>query len=193
MRIGKPPEPWPPDLTGEDPVVALDRGYRELVAELTERDPAAPTHTWYEPDQTVGFWLRRMAQETVIHRVDAELAAGATLAPIPTELAVDGIDEVLVCFLSFHSHGWPEDFGQTLAGCDGRTVSVDAGAAAWSVRLTPAGVDVTSDGAADARAYGTPDELLLWLWRRAADEAVRREGDPELVATLRQLLGTATQ
>jgi hypothetical protein len=31
------------------------------------RDPAG---SWYTPDQTVGFWIRRMAQETVIHRID---------------------------------------------------------------------------------------------------------------------------
>jgi hypothetical protein len=36
-----------------------------------------------------------MAQETVIHRADAELAAGAPVAVIPGDLAADGIDELL--------------------------------------------------------------------------------------------------
>ena len=42
-----------------------------------------------------------MAQETVIHRVDAELGAGAELAPIPVDLAHDGIDEFLVAFVEY--------------------------------------------------------------------------------------------
>jgi hypothetical protein len=40
-----------------------------------------------------------MAQETVIHRVDAELAAGAPVAVIPGDLAADGIDELLAAFV----------------------------------------------------------------------------------------------
>ena len=51
------------------------------------------------------FWIRRMAQETVIHRVDAELALGEPFAPIPDDLALDGIDEVLERFLAFGTHG----------------------------------------------------------------------------------------
>ena len=42
----------------------------------------------------MGFWFRRMAHETVIHRVDAELAAGLPTAHVPDDLAIDGIDEV---------------------------------------------------------------------------------------------------
>ena len=41
-------------------------------------DPAAPSWTWWPDDQTAGFWLRRMAQETAVHRVDVELPLGAT-------------------------------------------------------------------------------------------------------------------
>jgi uncharacterized protein (TIGR03083 family) len=194
MRTGANPEPWPPDLSGEDPVAALDRAYAGLVAELTARKPDEPALTWYGPDQTVGFWVRRMAHETVIHRIDAELAAGADLAPIPEALALDGIDEVLVCFLSFASHAWHEYFTEHLAGAGGQVVSVEAGARGWSVRLTLEGVDVTpGGGAAGARISGAPTDVLFWLWRRAGDEAVRHDGDPALVARLRALLGPATQ
>jgi hypothetical protein len=34
------------------------------------RKPEDPAGSWYTPDQTVGFWIRRMAHETVIHRID---------------------------------------------------------------------------------------------------------------------------
>ena len=45
-------------------------------------------------DQTVGFWYRRMALETVVHRVDVETGFGVPRA-VNAELAVDGIDEVV--------------------------------------------------------------------------------------------------
>ena len=44
-----------------------------------------------------GFWLRRMAHETLVHRADAQLAAGAEPEPvIAAEVAADAIDEWLM-------------------------------------------------------------------------------------------------
>lgn len=195
MRRGEWPRPWPPDLTGEDPLAASDRAYAGLLAEFAARKPAEPTLTWYEPEQTVGFWIRRMAQETVIHRVDAELALGEPLAAIPDDLALDGVDEVLVRFLSYGSRVWTEDFGDGLADCDGRSVLVRAGGEGWLVRPTTAGVEVTPGGGggqADATVSGGPVDVLLWLWRRVDDDAVEIGGDHAPVAKVRQLLGYAT-
>ena len=61
----------------------IDDAYRQLAQEFAARDPADPSGTWYGPDQTVGFWIRRMAQETVIHRIDAELGAREQVTPSP--------------------------------------------------------------------------------------------------------------
>ena len=58
-----------------------------------------PAWSWWEPDQTVGFWYRRMALETVVHRVDVETQFGPPSA-IDAALAVDGIDEVLTLMLA---------------------------------------------------------------------------------------------
>jgi uncharacterized protein (TIGR03083 family) len=196
MRRGEWPRPWPPDLTGEPPIEALDRSYAALVAEFAARHPQDPTVTWFAPDQTVGFWIRRMAQETVIHRVDCELARGTALAPIPPDLAFDGIDEVLVRFLAHASREWPEEFGDHLADCDGRSVLVTAGGDRWLVRLTTQGVEVTPRGGpqgAQASVAGEADDVLLWLWRRVDDDAVGLGGDRALAGKLRQLLGDATQ
>jgi uncharacterized protein (TIGR03083 family) len=185
----------PPALSSDDPLTALDGAYVALVAELTARSSADTTATWYGPDQTVGFWVRRMAQETVIHRVDGEQAAGVEQAPIPDDLAVDGIDEVLVRFLSYMSFEYPRMLGDRLTGCDGRAVLVDAGHTRWSVRLAPSGLAV-STGPFDetaARVSGTPVAVLLWLWRRADDTVVTVDGDAELVGTLREMMEDATQ
>src|SRR5262249_19609333 len=110
MRQMRNPQPWPPDTSGEPALDLLDRCYTELRAEFDARGPEAPAHPWYLPEQRVGFWYGRMAHETVIHRVDAEQALGEPLAPIPDDLAVDGIDEVLVRFLSYGSVLWREEF-----------------------------------------------------------------------------------
>jgi hypothetical protein len=154
-----------------------------------------PAGTWYEHDQTVGFWIRRMAQETVIHRVDAELAAGQPVAPIPDDLALDGIDEVLALFLSYQSRKWHDYFAARLPDA-AETVLVTAGDRGWMTRMDADGVSVEpASPTADARATvgGTPQEVLLWLWRRTADDAVQRSGDEAVLGRLRQLLETATQ
>jgi uncharacterized protein (TIGR03083 family) len=195
MRERKPPATWPPDLSAEPAVALLDRAYRELTAEFAARDPAEPTYTWYGPDQSVGFWIRRMAQETVIHRVDAEQALGEPLAEIPDDLALDGIDEVLERFLGYGSQQWPEDFAEVLPAQESPGVAVRAGGSAWLVRAAPDGVRVersAPDAPAAGALAGAPDAILLWLWRRA-DSGVSRSGDQAEVDRMHALLREATQ
>jgi uncharacterized protein (TIGR03083 family) len=194
MRRGDWPRPWPPDLSAETPVAALDRAYAALTGEFATRKADEHSITWFEPEQTVGFWIRRMAQETVIHRVDGELGAGAAIAPVPDDLAIDGIDEVLVRFLSYGTTQWAEEFRDALADCTGRTVRVDSGGASWLVRATPelVAVEAAGDAEADATVSGSPEAVLLWLWRRVGDERVDFAGDRALIEKLWRLLGDAT-
>jgi uncharacterized protein (TIGR03083 family) len=193
MRRMRDPRPWPPDVSGEPALSLLDRYYAELRAEFDARGPEAPSHTWYLSEQTVGFWYRRMAQETVIHRVDAEQALGEPLAPIPDDLAVDGVDEVLVRFLSYASVLWHEDFEKQLPAEEPAPVLVRAGEHAWRVRITPDGVLVGPPlPEAGATISGSPEQVLLWLWRRV-DGGVDRDGDQELIDTVHTLLYAATQ
>jgi uncharacterized protein (TIGR03083 family) len=198
MRQGRAPEPWPPNgVEGAEPLAVLDDAWSRLVAEFGSREPAAGTYTWYEPDQTVGFWVRRMAQETVIHRIDAELAMASAVQPVPAELALDGIDEVLVVFLAYATGLWCEDFGEDLARADARPVLLSTGGSGWLVRACPDGVSVEPGlGAGPVPAAATiraePESMLRWLWGRGGN-GVAVEGDPELVAQLRRLLVIATQ
>lgn len=205
MRDKKWPDPWPPDDHPADPFALLDLGYREVTAEFAVRQPDEPALTWYPPEQTVGFWIRRMAQETVVHRMDAELAAGQPLTPAPVDLAVDGVDEVLHRFLAYGSVEWPGEYatvkGGHLAGDAGEdTIHVRAGSASWTVRPTPQSVAVTDGddgGAGDAglrraEVSAAPNAMLQWLWGRAGDDAVTVTGDPEWGAYLRRLLAAMT-
>ncbi|MEQ4301623.1 maleylpyruvate isomerase N-terminal domain-containing protein [Plantactinospora sp. B6F1] len=161
MRTGRIPSSWPPDLSGEEPLALLDRACLALRAEFDSRDPAALAPTWYDPDQTVGFWLRRMAQETVIHRVDAELATAQPVTEIPGDLAADGIDEVLRLFLGYGTRRWPEEFTDVLPD-PAVQVRATAGPASWLVRLGPEGATVASGRAASGRLptprYAAPDQ-----------------------------------
>jgi uncharacterized protein (TIGR03083 family) len=195
MRRGMPAQ-WPPAVEPQPPLALLDQAYAALLGEFAQREPEASTHTWYEPDQTVGFWVRRMAQETVIHRVDAELAAGEPVTPVPDDLAIDGIDEVLERFLGHGSVKWRDEFGPELTEADGSSVLVTAGERGWLVRMEPSGVVVepaSADAPASGRLSGDPLSVLLWLWRRADAGAVTFEGDRAALGRLRGLLGTATQ
>ncbi|MFC4114951.1 maleylpyruvate isomerase family mycothiol-dependent enzyme [Nonomuraea zeae] len=195
MRKGVWPDPWPPAPDPAGPAAYLDRGAAELRGEFAARAPQDKSLTWYDPDQTVGFWIRRMAQETVVHRVDAELAAGETIAPIPDDLAVDGIDELLVVHFAYSVSKWPEEFGELLTSSDGRAVSIETGAERRLVRTRASGVEITrgEPGSAAASISGTPQEVFLWLWGRADGAALSFAGDLELVERLRALLKVATQ
>jgi len=197
MRHNAFPSVWPPvDQVAQKPAELLSRAYAALSAEFAARPATTPAPTWFEPDQTVGFWIRRMAQESVVHRVDAELAAGAEPSAIPDDLAADGVDEVLKAFVEYGSTMWPEDFAEALSSGTGQTVLVSVGDRAWSVTLRPEGVavaDAEPGFAADARITGDPAAVLLWLWRRTDDRAVTVDGDAALAARLHELMRIATQ
>lgn len=188
IRLNAAPSPWPPDLGGETAPNLLRRAYSELNDEFAARQADSPAHTWYGPDQTVGFWIRRMAQETVIHRIDAEFAAGLESAPIPDDLALDGIDEILNIFLCWAAEQWPEDFAEELSKGDG-SVAVGDFVVSWK----EGGITAARSGSADATVKGSPEALLRWLWRRADDTTIQIDGDEAKVAQFRSLLGAATQ
>ena len=199
MREGAEPE-WPPtDLDAEEPLSLLDRGYAELLREFSIRKPEDPTGTWYTPDQTVGFWIRRMAQETVIHRIDAELGTGQPVTPVPDDLAIDGIDELLKVFVAYSVAEWGEDFTDILAGSPGWTSTVRTDGGAWRVRSGPglcAVEDDPGDNSADVTVSGTPAAVLRWAWNRETlgqPAGVTVEGPGEAVEQLRRLIVTATQ
>ncbi len=200
MREGAEPEPWPPaELADSEPLTLLDRAYAALLAEFATRKPEDPAGSWYTPDQTVGFWIRRMAQETVIHRIDAELGTGQPVAPVPADLAIDGIDELLKVFVAYSVAEWGDYFTGILTGSPGRTYEVRAGGAVWRVRTGP-GLSAVEDGAgddtADVTVTGPPAAVLRWMWNRESagePSGVTVEGAPEAVGELRRCIVTATQ
>ncbi|MDP9445372.1 MAG: maleylpyruvate isomerase family mycothiol-dependent enzyme [Actinomycetota bacterium] len=190
MRIGARPDPWPPaDIADREPRALFTEASTALLHELETRDPDAPTWTWHAADQRVRFWHRRMAQETAVHRVDAELATGQA-APIDADLATDGVDEVLRLMLD---GPWWASY-ETSAPVDAR-VRVESAGRAWTATCSAREVDISAgdDGPVAATVRGEPHHVLLWLWGRVGDHAVRLDGDAEAVAAFRRRLVEATQ
>lgn len=136
--------------------------------------------------EPASIWARRMAHETTMHRIDAQLAAG-DLATIPAVLAADAIDEWL-SILSGPIYGRPDPRAAALP--QGRTLHVHAtdaelgGTGEWLVTHTEDGVQVQAGhGSGDVALTGPAAELLLVLLRRtpATDPAVRIFGDHDLL------------
>jgi hypothetical protein len=156
IRLTAFPEEWPPGVLDPDPVTSLDRTYAVLTGQFSAHSTTDPAATWYEPDQTVAFWIRRMAQETVIHRIDAELAAGRPVSPVPDDLAVDGIDEVLKLFVGYGSTLWLDDFGPLLDAPDQRPVSVSTSHRTWTVAAAAGGDGEPAQVHVEAEAVPRP-------------------------------------
>lgn len=73
--------------------------HSQLIGALSARPPDAPAWVFSSSaPQEAGWWYRRQALETAVHRVDAESAVGKITAVEPV-LAADGIDEYLMQFL----------------------------------------------------------------------------------------------
>jgi uncharacterized protein (TIGR03083 family) len=124
---------------------------------LLAADPDAAMYTW-GPGGRVAFWARRMLMELVVHRHDAELAAGS-VTEIDPVLAADGVDEFLVNLPS------AEMFTPGLANLrgHGETVRFAAPGAEWTVRLDPESFGLVPTGTPDAAATASSAEALLLL------------------------------
>jgi uncharacterized protein (TIGR03083 family) len=140
----------------------LGEGGRILVDALRAADPDEAMWAW-GTDQHVRFWSRRQVHETFVHRLDLELASGATPHVDPV-VAVDAIDEFFA--------NMKADRDIAPRAREGRDVelfrvSSTTPAGRWSVRLTPDGYEfVDPEGDADAEISGPAGEVLMAVLRR---------------------------
>lgn len=192
MRRLANPDPWPPlDLPDQPPMERLAESTATLLDELRTRGPDAPSYSWWPADQTVGFWYRRMAQETAVHRVDVEQAHDE-VTPIDPELAADGVDEALLIMLAGDWSDYPVEAGA------GRSAVLGAAGRSWRIELDRAEVRCvelpqgSTTGDADVIVTGAPHDLLLWVWGRSGLDELRVDVDRELAETVRARLALAT-
>lgn len=177
----------------------FNEGAAMLLNALRSVEPSTPMWTWHQPDQTAGFWYRRMAHETLIHRVDAELADG-TITAINAELAEDGIDEALVAFIAGVPRWAESDPGDAVirittperqwslreATFSGKTKSGRVHSQVPTVLLEPNAVKW------DCEISGGSAALNLWLWGRGPLSDLVVSGDPAHAETLRKVASDST-
>lgn len=190
-----PDESWGPVTipadapASDDPrVVEWFAGELALIdAFLEALDPDVPTWNWAPQAKLAGFWHRRMAHETAIHRWDAQLGTGLLPEPIESKLAGDGVAEVLDTFLPAGRRKGPSDVAGLV-----QLVAVDLGQH-WFIRLKGEGVALLDTGTlldtdahpTRAEATGHASDLALALWGRVAFDVLDTTGDLRLLEALR--------
>jgi len=164
---------------GDDPVDWFEAGAAGLAGALEAIDPETPIWTFTSPAPAPArFWLRRMAHETAIHRVDAESAAGSPGPVAPGPLAADGIDELLE--IQAVKSGWDESMADLRGSYHFHTTDVPG---EWVVEFGD-GVAVRREHAkADVAVRGAASDLELFLYNRRGADGLEVFGDATLVAT----------
>lgn len=158
--------------------VSLNRIY--MLLDSTPADTRV--WTWTGADQDIWWVRRRLAQETAVHRWDAERTIGDAYE-IPIAVAADGIDEYLQWFAT---RGRTTSIGGTAhihcTDTDRADVGVDG---EWTIhRLDEHGIDHDrSHQKSDVAIRGRARDVLLWLWGRDAGP-VELIGDPQIAHRL---------
>lgn len=191
IRTGAEPEPptngdWGTLTDGEEPREVLVGVYGELRQLLTASEDT-PAWSWWPPEQTVGFWQRRMALETVVHRWDAESATGDGGA-IDDALADDGSDELL----GWLTWDWSE---MPQADASGQIIVATSRARGWRIALHETLIEVETcepDVAGDASVTGDAPDLFLHLWGRPITGTVDESGDALALQLFHERLAMAT-
>jgi hypothetical protein len=190
------PRPATSVTIGSRPVTLQDE--REVLAAVPA---AAPAWTWSQ-DHTVGFIRRRQAHEALIHRADAELAAGDR-SPMDPHLSTDGVDEVLRIMYGGDVPAWgtftsgsgtvlrlqAADTGQSWLVTLGRFTGTDPGDQA---RYDQPSIQVASGPGTRTAASvrGNAADLDFWLWRRPSLKPVERSGDPDVLRAFDSMIAS---
>ena len=179
--------PAPARLAAREALLACYRRASEDLQEVLEAAGSGDLAMTRAAQQRAGLIGRGLAHETLLHRVDAEVAAGDRTSMDPGQCA-DGVDEVLRVVLS----AWPED--SRFAAAPGQTLRLRAADTGdtWLIRLGtarrtgpqagpgPAVQLAAADPGGDAAATvaGGAADLDCWLWRRPPAGLLERSGDP---------------
>jgi uncharacterized protein (TIGR03083 family) len=147
----------------------IEEGGRQLVATLRSADPNEEMWAW-GLDQHVRFWSRRQLHETLVHRMDLELA-GQQFPRAEPALALDAIDEYLSNIAKVGKFS-PElaalrGHGERIAFRDGESGTL------WSITLDEDGFSVAhEEGHFAAEVVSSPVELLLVILGRREPDSV---------------------
>ena len=165
--------PRPP--RGEAVVEWFDHAHARVLAALRDVEETEEIWSWAGIN-SAAFWQRRMAHETLIHRWDAENAVGDP-GPLDSDLAADGVDELVEVILPFqvgHATDLPEGTLH-LHRTDGE--------GEWLCRISEGRLEAERIHArGDVAVRGTGEQLDLVLWRRMTPGDVEVFGDAGVLA-----------
>lgn len=209
------------DLRTHEQVEALDRPRRpgdragllmhfdqstEALQQACERE-VGDQERWmwaFDPAlHTVDYIRRRQAHEALMHRVDAELTAGAPIASVDADLASDGVDEILTVMFA----GAPD--GSTFTPDDGRVLRIVAEDTddVWLVQLgrlagqepgskepfDEISLQVVTEGVSSATISGLAADLDLWLWGRPSATPLESTGDEQTLTMFGEIIAEGRQ
>lgn len=146
-----------------------------LVALLAATPASSEVWTLFDTPPGIDFWKRRQCFETLVHRYDAEGAAGRR-TPIDPDVATDGVEEALQ--MVRHRTRFRSDREVRFAV---RTTDTDR---AWTLRIggdLPRGERTLVEGAdGDVELSGRAADLVVHLWNRPPEQDVTLSGDTDL-------------
>jgi uncharacterized protein (TIGR03083 family) len=163
---------WPSD---EALIDWFRTGHARLIDALAEAPPDLQCWSFLPAPSPLAFWARRQAHETAIHRADAQ-SPTQHITPYPTEVAKDGLDELLLAFVARSDGRLTSDPPRSLhvhaTDTDGE----------WLVRIEPTTAHVSAEHSdADCTLSGAVSDLYLLVWNRGATDSITVAGDASLV------------
>jgi uncharacterized protein (TIGR03083 family) len=151
----------------------LVEGLDALIERLAGADLTAPCATFAGPS-TRGWWLRRQAMETAVHRWDAERAAGAVPSAIDPDVAEPGIDE----WCELESGRWFRSRPDLSLTVHLHATDDGVGDGEWFVEVTPDGMAWDhGHRKGDIAVRAARSELFLLVWRRVDPTVLEVFGD----------------
>ncbi|MFR9756338.1 maleylpyruvate isomerase family mycothiol-dependent enzyme [Streptomyces sp. TR06-5] len=164
--------------TPDDLDAWLASGAEQLAEALQDAGAAAEVWTWV-PQQSSGFWARRMTHETVVHRADASgAAADTTTYRVAADLAADCIEEWLDLLTLASAddpgmHDLRRHAGHSLLLHATDTPEGGSGDdAAWTISLGPAGIRWRrARSSATVTVRGPLTDVMRVLHRRLPPDA----------------------
>jgi uncharacterized protein (TIGR03083 family) len=158
-------------------------GHASLVRALSSAPADLNCWTFLEAPSPLAFWARRQAHETAVHRVDAELAAGAAPGAIAAPFAADGVDELLLGFLAR-----PGSRRYTKVEPGSVTFAATDAGASWTVTVSGTGIETgRGAGTCDLSVRAPAAGLYLLLWNRCPPDGLDLSGRAGLIRDWKQL------
>jgi uncharacterized protein (TIGR03083 family) len=160
-----PPKPEPGDEAAAA-LVALER----VDASMRSLEPGRPMWSW-ATTQTSDYFHRRYHLENLVHRIDAEQAAGVD-SDIDGDEAADAVDERFTEFVHRRTERPAGSLHLHRTDGDGE----------WTVAIVDDAIVVTQEHAkGDAAARGTGADLMLAMWGRGSLDTLEIFGETALV------------